>query len=302
MPVYSPRTLPRKQTIPTVKDRSRISEALIADALSAKNVDSPFEAFGSIAQAYSGHRLQGRQAEEEKTRRSAIADALAGIDFADEGAASDMIRLGAEADMDSLVNAGVGMATRKPSYPEKYRNYQLAQQDEGYADFLSRGEQGKPPSGYRWNEEGNLDAVPGGPATDMSAEVAGRVSMLEAALPGIDEAYERVKNASGSDFVMAQANAGEIGRAQRQVRTAIEAALRAMTGAAAPESEVKRYEDMFMPATTDRDETIDQKRQLLTSFIDNVRQTVYRGRGDPPPVRSSNDVFGEADAIVGVGQ
>ena len=52
-----------------------------------------------------------------------------------------------------------------------------------------------------------------------------------------------------------------------------------MTGANAPEPEVKRYENMFMPSPLDSPETAKQKLDLLESFISNARRLVTQGRG-----------------------
>lgn len=73
---------------------------------------------------------------------------------------------------------------------------------------------------------------------------------------------ERLGNATGVAWI-----AQDYDRARRTVRLAVEATLRAMTGAAAPESEVTNYMDMFMPARTDPVATARQKLLLLETFM-----------------------------------
>lgn len=137
------------------------------------------------------------------------------------------------------------------------------------------------PSGYRWSKEGSLEAIPGGPATRVPAEVAGRMSLAQTTLRDLSEAERAFKDVDTGDRIGMQFGAGEIGRAQRTVRQAIEAALRLMTGAAAPETEVARYEDLFMPKSYDRPETRDQKLRNLRAFVEEAIGTMSNGRAAP---------------------
>jgi hypothetical protein len=73
---------------------------------------------------------------------------------------------------------------------------------------------------------------------------------------------------------------GDIGIAQRDVRVGIEAALRTMTGAAAPEQEVVRYMQMYMPTPLDTKESAKQKLDGLMSFMDKAEKIVMQGRGE----------------------
>jgi hypothetical protein len=76
---------------------------------------------------------------------------------------------------------------------------------------------------------------------------------------------------------------GDVGRAQRSVRTSIEAALRAMTGAAAPESEVRQYLEMYMPNARDSVESAQQKLTNLERFMRDTEAIVTQGRTSSPP-------------------
>lgn len=171
----------------------------------------------------------------------------------------------------------------------------------GPATTLATGGPEKPPAGYDYvdpkDPSKGLQAVPGGPATHLPAETAGRIAMMETAAAGIPDARKVLMQGRGpsgtglSGAAAAYANSGETGRAQRTVRTAIEGALRAMTGAAAPEVEVTRYENMFMPGPFDSRETATQKLNQLEDFISNARRLVTQGRGpagNAPASRASD--------------
>lgn len=151
------------------------------------------------------------------------------------------------------------------------------------------------PSGYMWNEPGNPSAgikrIPGFEQT-IPGEVAGKVAQMA-------DAKERIKNtraifekdwsagdaakwAAGNLPVVGDVAAlsGDIGIAQRDVRVGIEAALRTMTGAAAPEQEVQRYMQMYMPTPLDTKESAKQKLDGLMSFMDKAEKIVMQGRGE----------------------
>lgn len=152
----------------------------------------------------------------------------------------------------------------------------------------------KPPSGFEWvdprDRSKGLRAIPGGPGEHISSEVAGRLALMETAAEGVKDArkvFERRWGLTGA----AQSGAanlpligdvawisGDIGRAQRAVRIAVEAALRAMTGAAAPEQEVARYVAMFTPGVNDTRESTKQKLDALETFMTKAREIATRGR------------------------
>ena len=148
---------------------------------------------------------------------------------------------------------------------------------------------GKPPAGYQWvdinDPSKGFTAIPGGPGTHLPAETAGRIAMMETSAAELPKARETLmKNRGDTGTTLANAassatNMGEYSRANRTVRLAIEGALRAMTGAAAPDSEVKRYEDLFMPGAFDSRETATQKLNQLDDFIANASRLVKQGRG-----------------------
>lgn len=171
----------------------------------------------------------------------------------------------------------------------------------GQPSVIARGGPEKAPQGYQWvdpnDQSKGVTAIPGGPGTHLPSETAGRVAMMETAaadLPNARRILMEGRGSTGTGVSGATANAlniGDTGRANRTVTVAIEGALRAMTGAAAPDTEVRRYENMFMPSPFDSRETATQKLNQLDNFIANARRLVTQGRnpgGDMPAGRASD--------------
>lgn len=158
---------------------------------------------------------------------------------------------------------------------------------------------GKAPSGFEWVDSRNhslgLRAIPGGPGEHISSEVAGRLSLMNTAQEGIRATRSIYERAWGAGDFARQAGAnlpyvgdlaiasGDLGIAQRNVRMGVEAALRVMTGAAAPEQEVTRYAAMFTPGARDTIESAKQKLDSLDTFMRNANEIATRGRSSTPP-------------------
>ncbi len=142
------------------------------------------------------------------------------------------------------------------------------------------------PPGYRLNDDGSMSAIPGGPATKLPAEVAGRLAMMRTANKGMPEAtkyFLNPPNTKSTELFQYHTNSGDYGRASRTIKVAIESALRAMTGAAAPDSEVASYMDKFLPTPYDYPETRKQKLMLLQSFMDEAQSTIMQGHETGQP-------------------
>jgi hypothetical protein len=137
----------------------------------------------------------------------------------------------------------------------------------------------KPPSGYRTTEGGNLEPIPGGPAARQSPEQAAKTQMIETAISSgkqfRDLIYTEPPTADKPgtiDRALIATMAGNVpfteGRtANVLIKDSIEAKLRAESGAAVPEPEVKRASERFKPSIFDKDETIELKTQLLDRFL-----------------------------------
>jgi hypothetical protein len=176
---------------------------------------------------------------------------------------------------------------------------------------VAQGGPAKPPSGYTWKVPGNpaagLMPIPGGPESKLPAGEAGVLAMMESARPGVDAAKryflsEDFKSGpldAASKAIGQATNSFEISRHRRSVELAAEAALRMATGAAAPDSEVKRYANFYMPSVYDSEETRRQKLNALTAFMDHAKKNIGQGRMPEPDFfisggggKKSNDPLG----------
>jgi hypothetical protein len=147
-----------------------------------------------------------------------------------------------------------------------------------------------PPAGYRYTPDGqSLEAIPGGPATKLPGDMAGRVAALQTAKESFADVRNFYEGQDWGDRASQLINSGSAGRVERNVRLAIEAALRAMTGAAAPESEVENYLNIFGPSALDTQATIKDKLDRLESFMGNVEANIAQGRSSAPGADGMKD-------------
>jgi hypothetical protein len=140
-------------------------------------------------------------------------------------------------------------------------------------------------SGFRWTEDGTRqEPIPGGPGEQIPADLAGRVALSQTAQPRL---------AGARDFYLNRMTVGESARhaiggamlapgyrqAQLVADLAIETAIRAASGANAPEAEVQRYINQFTPRVTDPMEVRRMKLDMLDDFLRNYQAAATRGRG-----------------------
>lgn len=146
----------------------------------------------------------------------------------------------------------------------------------------------EPPAGYEWidprDPSKGVAAIAGGPATKGTGELAGKLALMKTARDAIKATKGALTEAwgvsgaiqSGLSDALPMAS-GAIGEAQRNVRAGIEAALRVMTGAAAPETEVVRYMNLFGPNARDSKQSAEQKLGLLERFMDEAEAFARQG-------------------------
>jgi hypothetical protein len=166
------------------------------------------------------------------------------------------------------------------------------------------------PSGYRWKPDGSLEAIPGGPSdqpknlTESQAKATAFANQMAAASRNIAQLetegftgtgpYQQGKivaaGAEGIPFVpgsaaIPRALAGE--KAQRFQNSELqwtEGALRFMTGANAPEAEVRRNADAYFPRPGDSAEKIAQKAEMRRNMEESVRLAAGGGNAQLPPL------------------
>jgi hypothetical protein len=157
---------------------------------------------------------------------------------------------------------------------------------------------GKPPSGYRWTPAGDLEAIQGGPATDLAGDQAGRLAMMKSAQKDLPQAKKLYGEDQGISGRVAQLfNIGKTGEAERTVQQGVESAIRAMTGAAATSDETARYMKMFAPSIYDGPKTRMDKLRRLEEFMTNAEEVLLRGRGGKPAPAPTPPPGGEKTRI-----
>lgn len=177
----------------------------------------------------------------------------------------------------------------------------------------------KPPSGYMFRDEADptqgVIPIPGGPAEKVSEGAAGRIGAIQAVLPDLAEANKQFINEEGriDRAALSAARLGTPGlmtpkgaRIRDSYRRAIETAMRLQTGATAPQEEVERMVDSYLPKAMDSDEIILSKVKALENFLSTSLELMQKGTGaeQPPGLAGELDnlLIEEADRIIGGGQ
>lgn len=156
--------------------------------------------------------------------------------------------------------------------------------ENGQVKRISRGAKGKktrPPTGYKWTEEGEkLEVIPGGPADRQPPEQAAKTQLLEQGVREVTEFKKMLYKKDGSVdkqflFNMAARIPYTDGRAGYSlIYDAIEAKLRAESGAAVPEPEVVRMAKRLVPDIYDNEKGIEIKMRLLEQFLRGARKKI----------------------------
>uniref|UniRef100_UPI003D09F901 hypothetical protein n=1 Tax=Pararhizobium sp. TaxID=1977563 RepID=UPI003D09F901 len=156
----------------------------------------------------------------------------------------------------------------------------------------------KVPSGYMRDPNNPNGVVPieGGPATKMSFADSAKVAMIDKSFQDLNEVRRMLGIDPNSKDKMGWVDQRRIGmllgtgrsaQADRIMRMSIESILRAMTGAAAPQSEVDNYMRMFGPQSDDRAGTMAEKINRLESVLKGTVERAMRGRGGGTLTRQS---------------
>lgn len=118
----------------------------------------------------------------------------------------------------------------------------------------------------------------------MSPEAATRAQQFDTVIANVPKIRDMVFNKNGEINRIDVANASvgtpfTKGREIRQtVKRTVEQVLRIATGAAAPDSEVKNYTDMYSPQIGDTKEMINNKLKALNDFAEGARTKYNIGR------------------------
>lgn len=133
----------------------------------------------------------------------------------------------------------------------------------------------------------------------MSPEAAGKAQMIEQGATYIPTLRQELFDPDGSVNRINVANlvAGTAGTRGRELRTllldAVEAKLRAESGAAVPEPEVKRAAKRFIPSPLDSANNVKIKLDNLEAYLKGTAAKINTGRGGKP----AGNVKGKADPL-----
>lgn len=154
-----------------------------------------------------------------------------------------------------------------------------------------------------------VEPIPGGPkdpeTKPISAEVVARLGAMKTSLETFPQIIEQVnefgelgtvKNVSA----MAQhaASIGAPNKADILLTNAIEGALRALTGAAAPQTEVARLKGIWAPTPFDSQSTRRLKLNLLRHTLENMAAAIQTGRATIIPLSEVSATLDAAFATI----
>jgi len=171
----------------------------------------------------------------------------------------------------------------------------------------AQGSGGKAPAGYRWTQDGSLEAIPGGPATKGATATEGErkaatlLMRMQGSQAQLDEALKDAPGAAtpslltqGLRGVGAEAAANTAtGQNRQRVEAAqldmLDAALTLGTGAAYTKEQLEGYRRSYFPQIGDAPETVKDKKARLDNVIEAAK--IAAGRSAPPkPTITLNDI------------
>lgn len=143
----------------------------------------------------------------------------------------------------------------------------------------------KAPTGYRWSENGSLDAIPGGPADKektLSGESAGRYAAVQQAMQQDMPVIERLAFTEQGEVADSHLWPGMPWAANSKLlrdamRRTINAVLRMESGAVVSESEIEEAMEMYMPGHLDSLEAAQRKIGALRARGMNAMRAIDGG-------------------------
>lgn len=151
--------------------------------------------------------------------------------------------------------------------------------------------QQKAPSGYRYNTQGNLEAIPGGPGDKTMQpmnEYQGKAALFADRLANSDQLINRLGSVGADPKQAAKASVPLIGnylvsddyqQYEQSKRDFLNAILRQESGAAIGKNEFESGEKQYFPQPGDSPETIKQKaknRQIATQRMAKLAGPAYQ--------------------------
>jgi hypothetical protein len=199
-----------------------------------------------------------------------------------------------------------------------YRPAEFAQDERQIAGVQSRSAgsgagsgQGKPPSGYRWTDDGNLSPIPGGPAekpTETQRVTAGYADRMEQSAKELNKFGEEFNlnwwEQKGSGIGAKSFLGRLMGNFQNTLRSPegqeylayandwIRAKLRRESGAAIPPDEWQGEWETYFPAVGDSLEVLKAKAKLRAQAEKSMRATAGHGPSTLEPDNSPSPSSG----------
>lgn len=160
------------------------------------------------------------------------------------------------------------------------------------ADRMAGG--GKPPSGYRWTEDGQgLEPIPGGPAEKLTPEQAGKIALAESSTDFMPDVKTALVDPKMLNPIATAFEIGETGEGYRKLDMALDAYVRATTGATMNKEELRNVYGQFYPRSYDSRKTRQQKFDSLTSFLTKYQTGLRKGRGGGADVPVAPEIDGD---------
>jgi hypothetical protein len=186
---------------------------------------------------------------------------------------------------------------RQLALTERGQDITLRGQDmsRGNAQIVA-GSFGKPPSGYRYKADGNLEAIPGGPAAATSKQLTETQAKATGLYRAAAEAARTMNGVSGyNPSLVANAldtnnvAATGLGQTERRVlnaqRAFANAVLRLESGAAITPAEINEKARTLFPAPGDGPEAVADKARLRGQSLAALRDAAGRGVAGLAPVQ-----------------
>lgn len=133
------------------------------------------------------------------------------------------------------------------------------------------------------NNPGAVTPIPGGPAEQLPAELAGRIAIADSFLGQAGSLREKLAAGAATGlwdrFQAGNNSSSEQAGIYRQLQSGADALQRLLTGAGMTESEAAAYAGRYLPTYSDNAESAVSKLDQMTREVQNARAAALRGRG-----------------------
>lgn len=212
----------------------------------------------------------------------------------------ELVNLGGYEEALNLYDVQPGQRFQRTQSPDSAASVAATIRGQNMTDARARQDQaggGKAPAGYRWTAAGELEAIPGGPATKSAVategerkaatllrRLEGSEAQLQTALgtdakadkPGILTQGLRTIGAESAANILTPAARQRVEAAQLDI---LDAALTLGTGAAYTREQLEGYRRSYFPQIGDDPSTVSDKQARLRNVIDSAK--IAAGRAAP---------------------